>query len=330
MGAKTKIEWTGSTWGPIRARNTKTGKKGWHCVHKSEACRNCYAESLNLVYGTGLPYKPGHLANGDVEMFLDEKILVAPFKWRAPRPVFPCSTTDLFADFVKFEWIVEMFGVMAVCSSTFHGPGDGARQEGHWTTSDGRKVPVRWPNMKRGPHTFQILTKRPDRMREVIGSARFRKDVAGAGYRHAHNRVAAGVLADSIEYGDLWPLPNVWLGTSAGDQPEANANLPHLRATPAAKRFVSFEPLLGPIADQIHGIDWAICGGESGRGARPMHPNWARSLRDQCQAAGVAFFFKQWGEHAPATDPANGSMRRVGKKAAGAMLDGREHREFPT
>jgi protein gp37 len=181
------------------------------------------------------------------------------------------------------------------------------------------------------------------------------------------------------DWGNGWP--NVWLGTSAGSQKTANTNIPHLLATPAAVRFVSCEPLLGPVDltacprdDALLGylpdetgdrsaIDWVICGGESGPGARPMHPDWARSLRDQCQAAGVAFFFKQWGEYEthydrPNDDPdwrrfdtvARGDPKGrwlnmeggvgfhgerlvrvspVGKARAGRLLDGRTWDEFP-
>jgi protein gp37 len=164
-----------------------------------------------------------------------------------------------------------------------------------------------------------------------------------------------------------WPLPNVWLGVTAGTQATADERIPHLLATPAAVRFSSCEPLLGPVelwsaryrnpiggltgavTGWSGGVDWVICGGESGPGARPMSPNWARSLRDQCQAAAVPFFFKQWGEWAPMeTEKLGGDltafvragngkvvsvdgamMERVGKKAAGRMLEGRECSQFP-
>jgi protein gp37 len=170
-------------------------------------------------------------------------------------------------------------------------------------------------------------------------------------------------------------LPNLWLGISVVNQEEADRDIPKLLRVPAAVRFLSMEPLLGPVefsnvsrrADAISqlgkkallGIDWVIVGGESGRGARPMHPDWARSLRDQCAAAGTPFFFKQWGEWAPADaisddedrkleerwlsvsgrslDPSEGVdifkgdevVYRAGKKAAGRTLDGRTHDEFP-
>ncbi|MGE4105492.1 MAG: DUF5131 family protein [Pirellulales bacterium] len=164
-----------------------------------------------------------------------------------------------------------------------------------------------------------------------------------------------------------WPLPHVWLGTSVEDQLRADERIPHLLCCPAAVRFLSCEPLLGPIdfdtmttdppnsgfalTDGLGRLDgegpsaihWVIAGGESGHGARPMHPDWARSLRDQCAAAGVPFFMKQWGEWAPLTrtdgrqimpfadyDVASKlGFRHVGKKAAGRLLDGVEHNGFP-
>jgi protein gp37 len=134
---------------------------------------------------------------------------------------------------------------------------------------------------------------------------------------------------------------NVWLGTTVENQTEADRRIPHLIEIPASIKFLSCEPLLGPIKfAAVPGFNkfnlnlcnwWVICGGESGRGARPMHPVWARSVRDQCAAAGVPFFFKQWGEWAPDDNApdAHTAMNRIGKKAAGSLLDGREHKAFP-
>lgn len=123
------------------------------------------------------------------------------------------------------------------------------------------------------------------------------------------------------DWADGWP--NVWLGTTVENQTEADRRIPHLLAVPAAVRFLSCEPLLGPVDLMgAHGIDWVICGGESGPGARPMQAVWARSLRDQCASAGVAFHFKQWGEH-------DASGARIGKHRAGRLLDGRAHDGLP-
>jgi protein gp37 len=183
-------------------------------------------------------------------------------------------------------------------------------------------------------HTFQVLTKRPGRARSLLSNPRFCE------------RVNAGVK---------WPLRNVWGGVSVEDQKWADVRIPVLLATPFAVRFLSCEPLLGPVdlyLNQARKPDWVICGGESGPGARPMHPDWARSLRDQCVAAGVPFLFKQWGEWAPGLhniDRAVGIDRRgsalsnfnldesqghtfvtrVGKKAAGRELDGVTWDQFP-
>ena len=321
MGAISSIEWTDASWTPIRARNRATGRAGWHCTHVSEACRNCYAEGINKRLGTGLAFKPGHLK--DVEIFLDEAMLLAPLRWRKPRKIFVCSMTDLFADFVPDEMIDKVFAVMALAPQ----------------------------------HTFQVLTKRPERMLAYLtkpyslgqfititdDGRRIDTPAAEVHVRSAmvellpkappHALNAAAAWQDEHCPGDgflrRWPLPNVWLGTSAEDQPAADARIPDLLATPAAVRFVSYEPALGPInlrsidisgdeevlplgagwldrleEDEVEAprIDWVICGGESGPHARPMHPDWARSLRDQCATAGVPFFFKQWGEWGPPTD----------------------------
>ena len=329
MGESSKIEWTDASWTPIRARlvkiqNDGSGKEriGWHCEHVSEGCRNCYAERLNLRLGTGEPFKPGVLrgkegyAGGGIDrpkLFLDEKMLGAPFRWKRPRMIFVCSMTDLFADFVPDAWLHRLFTVMSMTHQ----------------------------------HIYQILTKRPARMREMMP------------------RIAAS------------PLPNVWLGTSVEDQATADQRIPELLATPAAIRFISYEPALGPVDlsqhlgiapdhDDLHGLlNWIIAGGESGPGARPAHPNWFRSVRDQCAAAGVPFHFKQNGEWVEVDGPRcrsidqgaaltghwmlpNGTllkrdeasnrrhspystsvMARVGKKRAGRLLDGVEHNGFP-
>lgn len=245
MGAKTKIEWADASWTPIRARFG--GNVGHHCEHVSEGCRNCYAESMNKRLGTGLEFKPGY--RDKIDLFLDEKMLQAPLHWRKPRMIFVCSMTDLFADFVPDEWIIRILGVMAQCKQ----------------------------------HTFQVLTKRPMRMRQFMTNL----------------NVALTCHAGGNGY--EWTIPNLWIGTSCENQPAANARIPDLLATPAAVRFVSCEPMLGPIdlqqwlkiGDEYSTINWVIVGGESGHGARQMHPDWARSLRDQCAAASVPFFMKQ-------------------------------------
>ena len=276
MGATSKIEWTDATWNPIRARNLATGKIGWHCEHVSEGCRFCYAETLNRRLGTGLDFKPGHRA--DLQIFLDEKMLLAPLRWKNPRRIFVNSMSDTFAEFVKDEWLDRMFAVMALTPR----------------------------------HTFQILTKRPERMQgycmrgRVLGVA---WSMLGRMPKFKHHGIRERPF----------PLPNVWLGVSAEDQDTFEERRQPLRDTPAAVRFFSLEPMLGAIdagAALATGLyHWVICGGESGPHARPMHPDWVMSLQRQCAAAEVPFFFKQWGGK--------------NKKAAGRLLDGIEHNGMP-
>jgi protein gp37 len=339
MSDNSAIEWTDASWNPIRARNLKNGKLGWHCEHATIGCEFCYAEGFNRRLGTGLPFKPGH--RKDIEIFLDEKTLLAPLRWKRPRKIFVCSMTDLFADFVKDVWLDRIFAVMALCPQ----------------------------------HTFQVLTKRAERMRDYLSDSETEERVWRAQF----------IVVPAPGHSSFdWPLPNVWLGVSAERQQEADERVPLLLQTPAAVRFVSCEPLLGPIDLQHIDIDadyecfpltaweyrdecdrpqrqpkldWVIVGGESGREARPMHPQWARDLRDQCAAAGVAFFFKQYGgwhplsedeewgrdwflidrngdadlpdERVPLYEEGEYAALRVGTKAAGRLLDGREHNEFP-
>jgi protein gp37 len=331
MAENSKIEWTDATWNPLRARNLKTGKVGWHCEHATTGCEFCYAEGMNRRLGTGLPFKPGHRKN--IEIFLDEDMLLAPLRWKRPRMIFVCSMTDAFAEFVKDEWLDKLFAAMKMCPQ----------------------------------HTFQVLTKRPQRMRDYFAAR-----TSGDPWAEAADHVAelAGIEdhPNVLEPRDL-PLSNLWLGVSCEDQEQADARIPHLLQSPAAVRFVSGEPLLGMIRLDVDSgphpskLDWVIVGGESGPHARPMHPDWARSLRDQCAAAGVAYFHKQNGEWAKETPSAGGDlggdmragrvcvvhrdqhsgeellkqsffrgdvyMRRIGKKSAGRLLDGKEHSEFP-
>jgi len=314
---KSAIEWTDATWNPIRG-----------CSRVSEGCRNCYAERVAARFsGPGLPYEGlAVMRNGEPrwsgEVRVIEKHLLDPIRWKTPRRIFVNSMSDLFHEHLFDDDIARVFAVMALAPQ----------------------------------HTFQILTKRPERMRDLLSHEGMDRRVAGAAdrfaYRGSHKNwsVRGGVWIPA------WPLPNVWLGVSAEHQAAADERIPLLLQTPAAVRFVSAEPLLGPIdfagwmwmktflaADgsgriPTNELDWVICGGESGPGARPMHPEWPLSIRDQCQAAGVAYFFKQWGEYAPPGITRVGGlgpveelreMHRVGKKAAGRLLDGRTWDEFP-
>lgn len=337
MGDRSTIEWTDATWNPIRG-----------CSRVSPGCEHCYAERHALRFaGAGQPWHGlvrkvnGHAVwTGKTQLV--ESMLDQPLRWRKPRKIFVGSMSDLFHESVRDSWIAAVFGIMAAAPQ----------------------------------HTFQVLTKRPERARcwfewmQDATEAKLHECVKGAmGYHHP-KRPAINTV--------IWPLPNVWIGVSVEDQAAANQRIPLLLQTPAAVRFLSCEPLLGPAdlrhiefrghrggmedwdALDAHGvsedptdcdeiIDWVIAGGESGPGARPMHPDWARSLRDHCDAAGVPFFFKQWGDWLPVgqrtgLNPAPNPARfdflepgtpqqipiaRFGKKVAGNLLDGREHHAFP-
>ncbi|GAA3308618.1 phage Gp37/Gp68 family protein [Nonomuraea dietziae] len=322
MSEHSSIEWTDTTWNPV------TG-----CTKLSPGCDHCYAETFAERW-RGIP---GHPFENGFDLTLRPERLDQPFRWAKPRKVFVNSMSDLFHTGIPDGFISQVFAVMAATPE----------------------------------HTYQVLTKRHGRMRALLSSPEFADRVReeGTGWYGAAP-------------GTPWPLPNVWLGVSVEDQKRADLRVPALLRTPAAARFLSCEPLLGPInlhqavwtmgserghglsasyvhagdcCRRFHGIDWVIAGGESGPGARPMHPEWARSLRDQCQSAGIAFLFKQWGAFAPEDHghqrgavtfidrrgqswngmeklaPADAvRMRRVGKKAAGRELDGHAWDDFPS
>jgi protein gp37 len=203
-----------------------------------------------------------------------------PLRWSKPRKVFVNSMSDLFHEQVPDEFIAEVFAVMALAPQ----------------------------------HTFQVLTKRHGRMRSLLSDPTF-----GSNF----GPMWAAMVERDETFEVPWPLPNVWLGVSVEDQRWADIRIPALLDTPAAVRFVSAEPLLGPVRLRPWvspfttdvSVDWVIVGGESGPGARPMHPDWARSIRDQCGALGVPFLFKQWGGRTP--------------KAGGRELDSRTWDGYP-
>lgn len=297
----TKIQWTDKSWNPIRARDIKTDERGWFCEHVSEGCRNCYAETMNknTYFGNGHPYAPSSLPS--LELFLDDKMLQQPLHWREPRQVFVCSMTDLFARFVSDSWLDQIFAVMVLAPQ----------------------------------HTFQVLTKRPERMLSYMQNLQRVADEHApktVNLRYAPSDVLnlrmlayggrrGGRFGRAFTAG--WPLPNVWLGVSCEDQKTADERIPLLLETPAAVRWISAEPLLGPIdlenIGQYRGVpltaleenvghverralDWVIVGGESGHGARPFNVDWARLIIKQCKAAGVSCFMKQVGSKPVATD----------------------------
>jgi protein gp37 len=345
---KTSIEWTDATWNPT------TG-----CTKVSPGCLHCYIDRTPPFRMAGRKF-----VKGKIPIELHENRLDAPLKWKKPRMIFVNSLSDLFHEDIPDEFIDKVFAAMAL-----------AKQ-----------------------HTFQVLTKRPQRMMEYCSQAYMPGAICDAAILMGHAEIVkrewketdCGVYRKLV--GPSYPLPNVWIGVTCEDQKRADERIPLLLQTPAAVRFLSCEPLIGPVdlslgrkrwrcsscgnvgtpAEEIGmgrcpcgheldeqkdcGIDWIIGGGESGPGARPMNPNWARSLRDQSQAAGVAYHFKQWGEWVdefhPAVDvskheqfdgfttpikDASGQvtdyqgqyMFRVGKHAAGRLLDGRTWDEFP-
>lgn len=302
------------------------------CTKVSEGCRHCWAEreSHMRTFNPNEKVKAQYagLTDGDGrfngQIRLMEKNLDLPLHVR--KPTVWAVWNDLFHEDVPELFILKAFAVMAEAPQ----------------------------------HTFLILTKRPELMHEVLNSPTVANDVW----------LMTNTGLDGSK--PLWPLPNVWLGTTTENQEQADKRIPILLQIPAAFRFVSIEPMLGPVDISIYLysgwteppyddiINWVVCGGESGPGARSMHPEWVRSLRDQCQAAGTAFFFKQWGEweafydrdmddpdwrNVPAEKPgvcrlnlAGGHgfhgkrlvyCRRVGKKAAGRLLDGRTWDDFP-
>ncbi|SLD51107.1 bacteriophage protein gp37 [Mycobacteroides abscessus subsp. bolletii] len=296
------------------------------CDKVSPGCDRCYAETFAERWrGT-----PEHYFANGFDVQLRPNKLDLPLRWTKPRKVFVNSMSDLFHDKVPDEYIAKVWAVMAAAPR----------------------------------HTFQVLTKRHARMRSLLNNGTFFETVADYALEFDRDIWRRWQAAQNA-----WPLPNVWLGVSAEDQKRADLRIPALLDTPAAVRFVSAEPLLGPIeliehfgsAPAVGGtaaLDWVIVGGESGPGARPMHPDWARSMRDQCVAAGVPFLFKQWGEFRPVL-PSDGdvtpdryvqcetgrsvdddgmwnasgghwcAMRRLGKKRAGRELDGRTWDQYP-
>jgi protein gp37 len=385
MSDKSAIEWTDATWNPTRG-----------CTKISPGCARCYAETFAERFRgvAGNPYERGF------DPRLVPEKLHEPLKWRKPRRIFVNSMSDLFHEDFPDEYIDQVFAVMGVA---------------HW-------------------HTFQVLTKRADRMAAYFAETwQVPAQPAARAYdidilerpAHVENRwdrinracddIPSEVLGDHCWDGEdsligrpAWPrapYPNVWLGVSVENQKYADARIPHLLKTPAAVRFLSCEPLIGPVdltqfltdepsftintlarfyrtpdgkASEFNSdgdgktydrvvknplpLHWVIVGGESGHGARPMHPDWARSIRDQCQAAGVPMLFKQWGAwapvggdtprglklihaharggHTPAISrhepgcpcdgmPSDVPMVLAGKKAAGRLLDGRTWDEFP-
>lgn len=266
------------------------------CSKVSPGCAHCYAETLALTRLRGKPGYPGlpwTPENAEANVVLRPERLEQPLRWRRPRRIFVNSLSDLFHELVPERFLDTVFAVMALASQ----------------------------------HTFQVLTKRPARMLEYLTAG-------GDPLDRIWCRADELATILRIPFPDdmpRWPLPNVWLGTSVENQRFADERIPLLLETPARVRFLSMEPLLGPVefsdmsgrADYrarlgrpaLTGIRWVIVGGESGPVHRPMDPAWVRSIRDQCVAADVPFLFKQWGGRT--------------SKAGGRELDGRTWDQYP-
>lgn len=336
----TKIEWADHTinfW--------------WGCTKISPACANCYAETMakrmgRKVFGQEVEWGAGKPRAERLEKARKEALAIqrgaekfAAKHGRRPR-VFVNSMSDWLDEAVPVEWLAHLLETLHLCPAV----------------------------------DFMLLTKRPENWAVQVLAA----CIHMAGYRDGQIS-SAGPTAAEMQGGDMaweWgkdakPPANVWIGVTVENQECAEARIPALLQIPATVRFLSCEPLLGPLdlrgmsyiqavtglkdypfnlpaehrTSVLVGIDWVIAGGESGSGARPSHPEWFYGLRDQCQAAGVPFFFKQWGEWAPCpigdgpdlvTDAVfakgpghDGEVWRVGKAKAGRMLQGREWNEFP-
>lgn len=225
MGTNSKIEWTEATWNPVAG-----------CSIVSPGCTNCYAmrmaqrlEAMGQPKYQGLTRKSGGRPKWNGKIRLDEEALRIPGSWTQGRMIFVNSMSDLFHEDVPLYFIERVFEVMRECSR----------------------------------HTFQVLTKRSDRLKELSPFLRW--------------------------------SPNIWMGVSV-ESADYTFRIDDLRESSALTKFLSLEPLVGDVGEMnLNGIDWAIAGGESGPGARYMNPDWVRSIRDQCVYSGVAFHFKQWG-----------------------------------
>lgn len=245
MASASHIEWTDMTWNPVRG-----------CTRVSEGCRHCYAERMATRFnGQGQAYEGLSVMTAAGPRWTNRVQLVPevvdqPLRWKKPRFVFVNSMSDLFHQDVPLEFIQQVFSIMELCPQ----------------------------------HTFQVLTKRSERLRE---------------------------LAEHVP----WPS-NIWMGVSVEDARVVH-RVADLQSVPAAIRFLSIEPLIGPVGQlPLDGIHWVIVGGESGPGARPMKAEWVESIYQQCRCASAAFFFKQWGG--------------VRKGKAGRELHGQAYNEMPT
>lgn len=302
MSENSKIEWCDHTFNPWEG-----------CQKVGPGCDHCYAETRNarfaggtaINWGPGAPRRRTSTSNWNKPLAWNAQADAFMAKHGRRQRVFCASLADVFDNAVDPQWRADLFALILAT-----------------------------PNLD-----WLLLTKRIGNVRGMLAELSHGND-------------------PDLSLLDMMPPPNVWIGATIVNQEEAERDIARLQAVPAAKRFLSMEPLLGPVSfegmfaserindgtNALEALDWVIVGGESGPGARPMHPDWARSLRDQCKAADVPFLFKQWGEWAPANGPEFirqggsrrdlyvcmwGEMARVGKKAAGRLLDGQEWNGAP-
>lgn len=295
MSQATSIEWCDVSSNPVKFRDAATGKDVWACVKHSPGCKNCYAEAIANRFDRGGPFTrtvmdgvQPHLCEHEVRSILRKRSL-------AGKRVFIGDMTDVFGEWVTDRMLDTLFCAMAIRTDV----------------------------------TFQVLTKRADRLEAYMRTPERKRTIASCTMQLSNmlasqeqSHAARLKLTDFdrafLESG-TGPFPNIWIGVSVEDQQRADERVPCLLRTPAAVRFLSVEPLLGPVnfgtwlnnpvvvghpafrgdpnrpavADPL--LHWVIVGGESGPDARPLNPKWARSLRDQCQTAGVAFYLKQMG-----------------------------------
>ncbi|APA90417.1 phage Gp37/Gp68 family protein (plasmid) [Paraburkholderia sprentiae WSM5005] len=261
------------------------------CQKVGPGCDHCYAETRNARFAGGTPINWGPGA---------PRRRTSAANWRKPLQ-WNARHDEFFAQHGRRQRVF-----CASLADVFDNEVDPLWRH------DLFELIERTPNLN-----WLLLTKRIGNVSDMVARARSRDWLAGR--------------------------DNVWLGATIVNQAEADRDIPKLLAVPAHVRFLSMEPLLGPVSfegmfassdwrdhtNALEALDWVIGGGESGRGARPMHLDWARSLRDQCAAAEVPFFFKQWGEWAHGSRPSEQPVGRIGKKAAGRELDGRVHDAFP-
>lgn len=275
MANQTGIEWCDATWNPVVG-----------CTAVSPGCEKCYAARQAATRLAHLEAYQGlavidttHRTRWTGKVRMLEHRVREPLKWLKPKKIFVNSMSDLFHKDVPDEFLDRVFAVMALTPQ----------------------------------HTYQVLTKRTERMREYMGDPATPHRVARgeSAYRIAQDYPVSDTQVRNIITGAQWsaelpfewPLPSVWAGTSVEDQQRANERIPHLQNTPAAVRFLSCEPLLERLnLTDLEGIDWVIVGGETGPGARRMNPDWAREIRDNCKAAGVPFFMKQMSGREPIPD----------------------------